>query len=88
MTPDSAERWTEVIRGEDVCEGDVIWRDDGWVTVTVRVASSVPVQTVAVPYVVMGWSALIVVPQLVRSLGWTSRNVRLVRMSRTPQLIS
>jgi hemolysin III len=30
-----------------------------------------PQWAVAVPYVVMGWSALIVVPQLVRSLGWT-----------------
>ena len=31
----------------------------------------VPQWAVAVPYVVVGWSALIVAPQLVRSLGWT-----------------
>ncbi len=30
-----------------------------------------PQWAVAVPYVVVGWSALIVAPQLVRSLGWT-----------------
>jgi hemolysin III len=30
-----------------------------------------PQWAVAVPYLVVGWSALIVAPQLVRSLGWT-----------------
>jgi hemolysin III len=37
-----------------------------------------PQWVVAVPYVVVGWSALIVAPQLVHSLGWTGFALLLV----------
>jgi hemolysin III len=37
-----------------------------------------PQWVVAVPYLVVGWSALIVAPQLVRSLGWTGFSLLLV----------
>jgi hemolysin III len=37
-----------------------------------------PQWVVAVPYVVVGWSALIVAPQLVRGLGWTGFALLLV----------